>query len=58
MNDKIKIALLVFNFSISPLMAQWISDSTINNPICVANLEQVFPNIVSDGNGGAIIFGG
>jgi len=37
------------------LWAQWSSDSTVNNPICTASNYQQFPQLVDDGNGGAII---
>jgi len=37
------------------LWAQWSSDSTVNNPICTAANYQQFPQLVDDGNGGAII---
>ena len=35
--------------------AQWSNDPTINTPICLASSYQDKPQIVSDGNGGAII---
>ena len=37
------------------LQAQWSSDSTVNNPICTASNYQQVPQLVDDGNGGAII---
>jgi hypothetical protein len=37
------------------IFAQWSNDPTINNPICIANNNQQWPQIVSDGKGGAII---
>jgi len=34
---------------------QWSPDSTVNNPICTANDNQYYPEIIGDGQGGAII---
>ncbi len=36
-------------------VAQWVSDSTKNTPICIASNSQQNPKIVSDGNNGAVI---
>ena len=49
------IFLIVILFCWVPLIAQWSSDPTINNPICTATSDQENPVITSDGSGGAII---
>jgi len=46
--------LLLFIY-ISPIQSQWSTDPTVNNPVCTAPLDQLYPKIVSDGFGGAII---
>ena len=48
------IILLLFIY-ISPIQSQWSTDPTVNNPVCTAPLDQLYPKIVSDGSGGAII---
>ena len=48
------IILLLFIY-ISPIQSQWSTDPTVNNPVCTAPLDQLYPKIVSDGFGGAII---
>lgn len=48
------IILLLFIY-ISPIQSQWSTNPTINNPLCTAPLDQLYPKIVSDGSGGAII---
>jgi hypothetical protein len=45
------LVLLLLN----TINAQWVSDSTINNPICTAADYQRNPQLTTDGNGGAII---
>ena len=37
------------------IIAQWSTDPSVNNAICTEASDQLFPNIVSDESGGAII---
>src|SRR5512136_1777200 len=50
----IVIALLVSFLPVSIVNA-WSDDPTQNTPICTASGDQLSPQIVSDGSGGAII---
>lgn len=54
MNKFLGIASMIILFQ-AAITAQWIGDSTQNNPICKAIDDQSNPLIVSDGNGGGII---
>ncbi len=47
--------LLVFICIVSDANAQWVSDTTVNTAICTATNSQQFPQIIPDGNDGAII---
>ncbi len=47
------IILLLFIY-ISPVQSQWSTDPNVNNVICEAPENQLYPKIVSDGSGGAI----
>jgi hypothetical protein len=49
------LVMLVLSVVVVPARAQWSTDSTVNNPICVAAGGQFRPVIISDGAGGAII---
>ena len=51
------IALAVLLVAGLPLvaLAAWSTSSTVNNPICTYDNEQISPELVSDGAGGAII---
>ena len=42
-------------FFVTDALAQWSSDSTINNHICTTSRQQGAERVVSDGHGGAII---
>ena len=46
---------LICSFFTDAIIAQWSSDSTVNNPICTAFNYQKNPQLTSDGNSGAII---
>jgi hypothetical protein len=49
-------AALLLSFAPAESMkAQWVPDSTANNPVCTANGNQANPRVVADGTGGAII---
>jgi len=50
-----RILLLVCFFTTYVLHAQWSTDPAINNAICTNYYNQNQPQIISDGNGGAII---
>src|SRR3972149_8452640 len=39
----------------SELQSQWNSDPHLTTPICTDTLDQRYPQMISDGNGGAII---
>jgi len=54
-NAKLIASIIVLSFFINTAFAQWSTDSTVNNPICTAPLNQLYPKIVSDSSGGAII---
>jgi hypothetical protein len=49
------ILILSWQLYISSAYAQWSTDANVNNVICDATLDQVYPKIVSDGSGGAIM---
>jgi hypothetical protein len=53
-NCPIKFIILFLMFT-AHLTAQWSTDPTVNNAISIATNNQAFPQIVSDGTGGAII---
>ena len=52
MTKRLFLSLLLILFSAQPLFGQWRSGGL---PVCTAPNYQVYPNIVSDGAGGAII---
>ncbi len=54
-NAKLIASIIVLSFFINTAFAQWSTDPTVNNPICTAPLNQLYPKIVSDSSGGAII---
>ena len=54
MNPKI-ILLGLSCLLLKSASAQWNSDPAVNDPVCLDTNNQVHPQIVSDGNGGAII---
>lgn len=54
-NSKLIASIIVLSFFFNAAFAQWSTDPTVNNPICTAPLDQLYPKIVSDGSGGAII---
>lgn len=56
-NNKHKLNfVLLFSFLLSdPTLAQWSTDTNVNNPICTAQQNQIYHQTVSDGSGGAII---
>ena len=47
--------LIIAAMLVTNLQAQWSSDPNINNAICTAGGDQFFPELTSDGSGGAII---
>jgi predicted lipoprotein with Yx(FWY)xxD motif len=47
--------LFVLVLTVIPLHAQWSNDPNVNNAICTAANDQLLPQVVSDGAGGAII---
>jgi len=49
------LVMLVLSVAVVSARAQWSTDSTVNNPICIAAGGQFRPAIISDGAGGAII---
>ncbi|MGA2622716.1 MAG: T9SS type A sorting domain-containing protein [Bacteroidota bacterium] len=49
------LGLLVTALYVTPGITQWSTDPTINNAICTATNDQIYPTIVSDGSGGAIM---
>ena len=48
-------SILFFNILAGITFAEWLSDPTVNVPICTAANDQESPQLVSDGAGGAII---
>jgi hypothetical protein len=54
-NAKLIVSIIVLLFFFNVTFAQWATDPTVNNPVCTALLDQLYPKIVSDGSGGAII---
>ena len=48
-------SILLFNISVEITFAEWPSDPTVNVPICTEAGDQLSPQLVSDGSGGAII---
>lgn len=52
---KLIVSVFVLQFVFGGAYAQWSSDPTVNSPVCTAVLDQLYPKIVSDGSGGAII---
>ena len=50
-------SILLFNILAVITFAEWPSDPTVNVPICTAGGYQGSPQLVSDGEGGAIIRG-
>ena len=51
---KSTLALLLF-LSLQNIHAQWSNDPAVNNPICTKSNQQGAPQIINDGEGGAII---
>ena len=51
----VMVMLLVLVGWPSAVIADWTTDSTESNPICTAANDQYYPQIISDGSGGAII---
>ena len=49
------ILIFTWPFFITSAQAQWATDPNVNNVICNATLDQLYPIIVSDGSSGAII---
>ncbi len=49
------VPLLFVIISLGTVKAQWSTDPTQNLPVCTADFEQMYPIIVSDDSGGAII---
>jgi len=47
--------VLVWQLFITSTRAQWATDPNVNNVICDETLDQLYPKIVSDGSGGAIM---
>lgn len=54
-NAKLIVSIFVLLFFFNDAIAQWATDPTINNPVCTAPMDQLYPKIISDGSGGAII---
>ncbi len=54
-NAKLIVSIIVLSFFFNAAFAQWSTDPTVNNPVCTAPMDQLYPKIVSDGSGGAII---
>jgi len=55
---KLIVFLVIFvccNICVSNVHATWSNDPSVNNAICTAAGGQLFPTIISDGSGGAII---
>lgn len=52
---KLIVSVVVLIFVYNAVYAQWSTDPLVNNPVCSAELDQLYPKIVSDGSGGAII---
>ena len=46
---------IVLLFSSKILVAQWVTDPYLNNPLCLASGNQMFPKIATDSKGGAYI---
>ena len=51
----VRIMLLALLFPFHAAFAQWTADSSANTPVCQITGDQMYPQIVSDGQGGAII---
>ncbi len=54
-NARLIVSIIVLSFFFNAAFAQWSTDPKVNNPVCTAPLDQLYPKIVSDGSGGAII---
>ncbi|SEP55245.1 T9SS type A sorting domain-containing protein [Flavobacterium urocaniciphilum] len=52
---KTLLTISFFLFKSITCFAQWSTDTTINNPICIAQNDQSPPYTISDGNGGTIM---
>ncbi|MFC1932061.1 hypothetical protein ACFLXU_00285, partial [Chloroflexota bacterium] len=51
----VMVILLLVTFIPTIALADWSTSSTENNPVCNAANDQRYPQLVSDGSGGAII---
>ena len=49
------LSVFVWQLFITSARAQWATDPNVNNVICDETLDQLYPKIVSDGSGGAIM---
>lgn len=54
-NAKLICAIIALSFFFNAAFAQWSTDPTVNNPVCTAPLDQLYPKIISDGSDGAIV---
>ena len=52
---KLILTMLFLCFAMTYAAAQWSTNPAVNNAICTATLNQLYPKIVQDGSGGAII---
>jgi len=55
---RVRIICLIVLFllpSTTPVTADWSHNPTVNNPVCTTTTDQFSPEVVSDGQGGAIL---